>query len=99
MGNQWTSPSMALVLLARLTMMVRFDLEVRWIILGSQVLLTASAGPIQVVLINAERLDFDHKLDLSKLSEIADSWTKCQARRPEELSEPLTHVIYIYIVG
>ena len=27
----------------------------------------------KVVLINAERLDFDHQLDLSKLSEIADA--------------------------
>ena len=29
-----------------------------------------------MVLINAERLDFDHKLDLSKLSAIADTRAK-----------------------
>ena len=29
-----------------------------------------------MVLINAERLDFDHKLDLSKLSAIADTVSK-----------------------
>ncbi|CAK9080496.1 unnamed protein product [Durusdinium trenchii] len=41
----------------------------------------------KVVLINAERLDFDHKLDLSKLSEIADVTRFESDASPEEILE------------
>lgn len=41
----------------------------------------------KVVLINAERLDFDHKLDLSKLSAIADVTRYESDATPEEIIE------------